>query len=177
MRDLIGRTHDILEMNGPRWAALATIDADLLRRQPAPGEWSALQCLGHTVDTEGAIFTARVKAILEALPELRRYDPDVEATPIIATTDPAELAARHAGLRLRSLEAVARVTEADLDRTARHTELGIVSMRELLNEWAAHDLMHLVQAERAVMQAFIPGSGPWRPYFADHDVAPVEAPA
>lgn len=29
--------------------------------------------------------------------------------------------------------------------------------------------MHVVQAERAVMQAFIPSSGPWRFYFADHD--------
>jgi hypothetical protein len=29
--------------------------------------------------------------------------------------------------------------------------------------------MHIVQAERAVMQPFIAGSGPWRPYFADHD--------
>jgi DinB family protein len=177
MRDLIDRTHGILEVNGPRWAGLATIDPDLLRRQPEPGEWSALQCLGHTVDTEGAIFTARVQAILDGLPELRRYDPDVEATPVTEASDPIELAARHATLRVRSLETVGRVTEADLDRTARHTELGIVSMRELLNEWAAHDLMHLVQAERAVMQGFIPGSGPWRPYFADHDVDPVEAPA
>jgi hypothetical protein len=30
--------------------------------------------------------------------------------------------------------------------------------------------MHLVQAERAVMQAFIPETGPWRSAFADHDV-------
>lgn len=177
MSDVVRQTRDILEVNGPRWAALATIDPDLLRRQPAPGEWSALQCLGHTVDTEGAIFTARVQAILDGLPELRRYDPDSEATPIDESTDPAALATRHAALRTRSLETVGRVTAADLDRTARHMELGIVSMRELLNEWAAHDLMHLVQAERAVMQAFIPGSGPWRHYFADHDVAPVQAPA
>ena len=43
-------------------------------------------------------------------------------------------------------------------------------MEQLLNEWAAHDTMHIVQAERALMQAFIPGSGPWRMYFADPDV-------
>jgi len=30
---------------------------------------------------------------------------------------------------------------------------------------SAHDLMHTVQAERAMMQPFIAGSGPWRPYF------------
>lgn len=43
-------------------------------------------------------------------------------------------------------------------------------MRDLLNVWAAHDLQHVVQAEEALMQAFIPGTGPWRYEFADHDV-------
>jgi len=28
--------------------------------------------------------------------------------------------------------------------------------------------MHTVQAERALMQPFIEGCGPWRPYFRDH---------
>jgi hypothetical protein len=45
--------------------------------------------------------------------------------------------------------------------------------RELLNEWVGHDLMHTVQAERALMQPFVAQSGSWRSYFADHD---VEAP-
>jgi hypothetical protein len=30
--------------------------------------------------------------------------------------------------------------------------------------------MHLVQAERALMQGFIPDTGPWRHYFVDHDI-------
>jgi hypothetical protein len=41
-----------------------------------------------------------------------------------------------------------------------------------LHEWVAHDLMHLVQAERALLQPFIQGSGPWRPFFADYEAAP-----
>ena len=41
----------------------------------------------------------------------------------------------------------------------------------LPNEWAAHDLMHTVQAERALLQPLIGGSGPWRLYFKDHDVS------
>jgi hypothetical protein len=35
--------------------------------------------------------------------------------------------------------------------------------------------MHTVQAERALMQPFVAGSGPWRGYFADHDVAAKSA--
>jgi hypothetical protein len=73
--------------------------------------------------------------------------------------------------RARSLASLELVSEADLDRTARHPELGRVTLREMLNEWAAHDLMHTVQAERAVIQPFIVESGPWRSYFANHEVA------
>jgi DinB family protein len=170
MSDLIARTSDILRFDAPRWQALATLDEELLRRQPEPGEWSALQCLGHAVDCEEAVFAERVRAILEGRPELRSYEPDIEATPVTADTVPGDLARQHAELRSRSIELVATVTEADLDKTARHADLGVVSLRQLLNEFAAHDLMHVVQAERAVMQAFIPAAGPWRFYFADHDV-------
>jgi hypothetical protein len=46
----------------------------------------------------------------------------------------------------------------------------MVSLRVLLNTWAAHDLQHTVQAEEALMQEFIPGTGPFRYRFADHEV-------
>jgi hypothetical protein len=41
----------------------------------------------------------------------------------------------------------------------------------MIHQWAAHDLNHTVQAERALMQPFIAGPGPWRAAgnFADHD--------
>ena len=45
----------------------------------------------------------------------------------------------------------------------------------LLNLWTAHDLQHTVQAEEALMQVFIPGTGHWRWEFTDHDVE-VRAP-
>jgi hypothetical protein len=44
----------------------------------------------------------------------------------------------------------------------------------MLNEWVAHDFNHTIQAQRALMQPFIPTSGPWRHYFIDHDLAPKE---
>jgi hypothetical protein len=171
MSGLVGSTMAILRIDGERWHALGIgLDRELLARPPAPGEWSALQCLSHSTDTEATVFATRVRAILDGRPELVYYDPDTQSTPVTADTDSAALAERHRALRDESLALLATVTEADLERTARHLELDPVSLRELLNEWVAHDLMHLVQAERAVMQPFIPASGPWRPYFADHDV-------
>jgi hypothetical protein len=44
-------------------------------------------------------------------------------------------------------------------------------MTDRLHERAAHDLMHIVQAERAILQPLILGSGPWSPFFQDHDMS------
>jgi len=171
MSDLVGDLIDILRVNSDRWRQIASgLDRDLLARQPATGEWSALQCLGHAADTEAQVFASRIRAIKDGRPELPSYDPDVQATPLSPESDPVAIAERLASRRRDSLALLATITENDLDRGSRHTELGPVTLRELLNEWAAHDLMHIVQAERAMMQPFIPASGPWRSYFADHDV-------
>jgi hypothetical protein len=40
-------------------------------------------------------------------------------------------------------------------------------------EWSALDLMHTVQGERALLQPFIDGCGPWKRYFSDHAVPPL----
>jgi DinB superfamily len=172
MVDLIERLAAVLRINGDRWQALATgLDRALLARQPEPGEWSALQCLGHTVDTEEAIFTWRIRGFLTGVEVLPSYDPDVQGSPITDATDPRDLARQLAPRRDANIELVRSLGEADLDRRSRHSELGPVTLREFLNEFWAHDTMHLVQAERALMQGFIPDTGPWRHYFADHDVA------
>jgi len=171
MDDLIDRTIAVLRINGERWQALATgLDREVLARRPKAGEWSALECLGHTADTEEAVFTKRVQGFLDGVEVLQAFDPDTQGTPVTDATDPADLAARLAPARAANLELLASLDEADLDRPSRHSELGPVTLREFLHEFWAHDTMHLVQAERAMMQPFIVGSGPWRGYFADHDV-------
>ena len=172
MDDLIERLAAVLRINGERWQALATgLDRELLARRPEPEEWSALQCLGHTVDTEEAIFTWRIRGFLNGIEVLPSYDPDVQGTPVTDTTDPTELARQLAPRRAANIGLVRSLSENDLERRSRHSELGPVTLREFLNEFWAHDTMHLVQAERALMQGFIPDTGPWRHYFADHDVA------
>src|SRR3990170_3008827 len=170
MNELLLKVKAILSTTPARWLSLTeTTPVELLTRPPAPKEWSALECLLHLLDTERWVFPPRVQAFLTGR-DLEAFNPDTQGTPMDASLRPAEIAASFAQLRARSLEALAQVTETDLSRTARHSELGTVTLAEMLHEWAAHDLMHTVQAERAVMQPFIAGSGPWRPYFADHDV-------
>jgi hypothetical protein len=165
MEDLLTSVRAVLAATPARWQALAgAVPAELLTLAPAPGEWSALACLQHLIDTERDVFPARIEAFLAGR-DFAAYDP-VEYTGALT---PAEVAASFAQLRAASLALLERVTTADLAREARHAELGMVTLAEMLNEWAGHDLMHTVQAERALMQPFIAGCGPWRAYFRDHD--------
>jgi hypothetical protein len=167
MDDLLTHAQTILGMTSGRWAGLTgRISPELLSRQPSPGQWSALECLQHLVDTE-PIFSTRVRAFL-AGQDFPAFDPDSQGTLLDAGRPPVELARTFANLREESLAALSQLGPADLGRKVRHQELGPVTLGEMIHEWAAHDLMHTVQGERALMQPFISGSGPWQPYFADH---------
>ena len=152
--DLLPRVRAVLATTPARWLSLTeTLPVDLLTRPPAPGQWSAVECLRHLRDVERSVFPVRVRAFL-AGQDFPGFDPDAQP--------PVE----------ESLALLAQLTPADLARTARHAELGPVTLGDMIHEWAAHDLNHTVQAERALMQPFIAGCGPWRTagYFADHDV-------
>jgi DinB superfamily len=59
LTSLIPAARSMLAATPGRWSALATVDAALLARRPAPGEWSATQCLQHVVDTEHTAWRAR----------------------------------------------------------------------------------------------------------------------
>ncbi len=172
MNDVLSSASAVLSITPTRWASLAqTVPLHLLSLPPAPGEWPALECLQHLVDTE-PVFQFRIDAFLAGR-DFPAFDPDSQGTKPDARRKPAELAAEYARLRAASLDALARLTPADLDRQAVHQELGRVTLSDMVHEWAAHDLMHTVQAERALMQPFIRDCGPWQGYFKDHFV--VEA--
>jgi hypothetical protein len=170
MDQVIGRVREVLTTTPDRWRVLAAcVDAGMMARRPAPEEWSATECLQHLLDTETQAFVVRTESFLAGR-DLTAFDPDAAGSRPEPTADPAVLAKRFAEARSRSLAVFDRVAPADLVRTARHSELGVVTLREMLNEWAAHDLMHTVQAERALMQPFIVDTGKWRGFFVDHDV-------
>ena len=169
MDDLLWQVQAVLSTTAARWLSLTeTLPVELLTRAPAPHEWSALECLQHLLDTEQMVFPIRLQALLAGR-DFAAFDPDAEGTVLSPNQSPAEVATTFAQCRATSLALFAQVTMPDLSRTARHAELGVVTLAELLYEWAGHDLMHTVQAERALMQPFIAGSGTWRSYFADHD--------
>ena len=176
MEDGLAAARQVVSTTAARWQALIqSLPGDILGRQPAPCEWSALECLQHLLTVERLVIPVRVRHILEGRPELIPYDPDAPREPPAERT-PLELISAFTAER-RSNEAVlAGLTSGDLTRTSYHPEFGVVTLGMLVNLWAAHDLQHTVQAEKAIMQVFIPGSGPWRFEFVDEDVGAHAVP-
>lgn len=170
MVPLIRLVYPVLETTPLRWIQLASkLPPELLRRRPAPEEWSAHDCLRHLIDTERSVFPARVGCLLRE-EDFPGYEPDEGGKGPGENVTPIESALELGRLRTDSLALLSRIGSGDLNRTARHQELGVVTLEELLHDWAGHDLMHTVQGERAVLQPFIDGCGPWKPYFSDHKV-------
>jgi len=169
MENTLSLVRAVLAGTPDRWLKLAeTLPAGLLTRQPAAGEWSAMQCLGHLLDTE-PIFAARVQAFLGGY-DFPAFNPDTGGTPLDASQPLSQAAAEFAHRRARSLKLFNQITPDDFQRLVHHEERGPVRLMEMLNEWAAHDLMHTVQAEQALMQPFIQACGPWQVYFVNHAV-------
>ena len=171
MDDVLDAARRMLSTTAARWQTLVeTMPADLLERQPAPGEWSAVDCLRHLLNIERNLLAVRLGHILEGRAELIPFDLEAPREPDPERT-PREVFEAFVAHRRDTEAALAGLTVADLDRSSFHPEYRTdVTIRQLVSLWAAHDLQHTVQAEAALMQAFIPGTGPWRYEFADHDV-------
>jgi hypothetical protein len=171
MDNLLLEVEAVLSISSGRWDSLVReIPTDQLERRPVHNEWSASECLEHLLEAEKRVFPIRLQAFLDG-DDIRDYDPDIQAREDKPKPDPKLIASEFADLRKKSLQSLRRISKDDLLLTTMHSKLGKVTLQEMLCEWAGHDLMHLVQAERALMQEFIQGSGPWRSYFSDHDAS------
>jgi hypothetical protein len=152
----------------------ATLDA-LLRGLPdgwisahEGGEtWSPFDVIGHLIHGERTDWVPRARTILEhgegrAFEKFDRLAQFAESKGRTLASLLDEFATRRQE-SLRELAAM-RLTDADLDRRGRHPELGIVTLRQLLATWVAHDLDHVVQISRVLARQYSDEVGPWRAY-------------
>jgi len=129
--------------------------------------WSPFDVIGHLIHGEHTDWIPRAKMILEhgdARP-FEKFDRFAQFEVSKGRTL-ASLLDEFATLRrqnLRELESL-RLTDTQLDRRGRHPELGIVTLRQLLATWVAHDLDHVEQISRAIARQYSDEVGPWRAY-------------
>ncbi len=129
--------------------------------------WSPFDVIGHLIHGEQTDWLPRARIILEH-GEARAFD-KFDRFAQLAVSEGRTLAnvldelATLRDTNLRELAAM-RLTDADLDRRGRHPELGVVTLRQLLATWVAHDLDHVMQVSRVLARQYSDEVGPWRAY-------------
>lgn len=144
---------------------LTSVDEETAARRPAEGRWSLLEILGHLVQVEEAGFRQRLERMVrEEDPELENYDPDAHAAAgEYAKGSIPELLAALERQREDNLRMLEQVPAAAMERGGRHARIGPITVRQLLHEWALHDLGHVRQAAEVVRALlYYPEIGPWQ---------------
>jgi hypothetical protein len=131
------------------------------------GTWSAFDVLGHLIHGEQTDWLPRARLMLtegDSRP-FEPFDRFAQLEHSRGRTLP-DLLDEFARLRRQSLQDLAalNLTQPDLDRRGRHPALGIVTMRQLLATWVAHDLDHIMQIARVLATQYADAVGPWREY-------------
>jgi hypothetical protein len=129
--------------------------------------WSPFDVIGHLIHGERTDWLPRARIILEhgdARP-FEKFDRFAQDALCQGRTL-ASLLDEFATCRRQNLHDLAalRLEEADLERRGLHAELGVVTLRQLLATWVAHDLDHVVQISRALARQYSDQVGPWRAY-------------
>jgi hypothetical protein len=134
-----------------------------------PGTWSPYVVVGHLIHGESVDWMPRLAIILEHGPS-RPFDPfDREAQlresrgkSLSTLLDEFSALRRDNLARLRALN----LQPAQLELTGTHPELGLVTVRQLLATWTAHDLAHLLQVSRTMAKRYKQEVGPWAEYLS-----------
>lgn len=125
------------------------IDASgpLLRRSPASGAWSVIECLGHIVDAE-VVYSGRYRwTIAHDAPELIGYDQDLWVARLHhVDDDPEALLAHFSAMRTANLGLWRGSVQDERRRVGIHRERGPESFDLSFRLIAGHDRIHLAQA-------------------------------
>lgn len=129
--------------------------------------WSPFDVVGHLIHGERTDWVQRARIILEH-GEARAFDTFDRSAQFTVSQGRtlASLLDEFATLRRDNLHELAMLglSHADLDRRGRHPQLGVVTLRQLLATWVAHDLDHVVQISRVLARQYSEEVGPWRSY-------------
>lgn len=129
--------------------------------------WSPFDVVGHLIQGERTDWMLRTKIILEHGEE--RAFPTFDRFAQFSASEGKtleNLLDEFAELRRDNLRELAmlKLTNTDLERRGRHPALGVVTLRQLLATWVAHDLDHLMQIARVLARQYADEVGPWRAY-------------
>jgi len=136
--------------------------------KPAMDRWSIGEVLAHMADVEVVGFRQRIQHMLDKEnPRLEPYDQNAAyASGKYSGGKPREHLKIFCHERDRTLSWLRYVPATMIARTGQHGELGPITIGQLMNEWAFHDLGHIRQiTELYRSRAFYPSMGAFQRYY------------
>jgi DinB superfamily len=150
-------------------ALLEGLPDDWIRSTEGRKTWSPFDVVGHLNHGERTDWVPRVEHILRH-GETAAFPPFDREAMFEASRGRSlsELLDTFERLRAGSLERMSALalTDSDLDRRGRHPELGVVTLRQHLSTWVAHDLDHVAQIVRVMARQYAGAVGPWKAYLS-----------
>jgi uncharacterized damage-inducible protein DinB len=123
-------------------------DAEL-KRSPAPGKWSVTQIIAHMAEDE-LVSTWRYRQMLEADGvHLPGFDQDLWAKlGDYSSWTASDALSMFRLLREANMRMLARLTPEQWSQHGFHAERGKITVRDLCDHMAAHDMNHLEQLKK-----------------------------
>lgn len=115
--------------------------------KPAPKRFSIAEVLEHLSHTEGHCFRARVELMVtEENPAIEPYDQEVYfAAGQYSGRDAEDSFDHFEEQRELNLGYLRELPASAASRSGTHPELGVLTVSNVLSEWAFHDLGHIRQ--------------------------------
>ena len=148
-------------------AMLGGLSDEWIRATEGPETWSPYDIVGHLVHGERSDWIPRARIIL-AQDADRRFPPFDRFAQFRNSRGQSldDLLGEFARLRAESLVTLAgwRLDDRALSLQGEHPAFGVVTLRQLLSTWVAHDLGHIAQVARVMAKQYRDAVGPWRSY-------------
>lgn len=142
---------------------LRDVPEAVLDWKPAEDRWSITEVLSHLLEIEKLYAERAKRIVVDTNPPLAHFvEPDAAA---VRKRAAAQYLRDFATARRAHLYFWHSLPSSAGARTGMHHEMGSVTLLQLLNELANHDLGHLRQiAELYRAKAFYPHAGPFQRY-------------
>lgn len=129
--------------------------------------FSPFDNVGHLIHGERTDWIPRARIILAQGID-RRFEPYDRFAQIRESQGKSlsDLLSEFATLRAENVGTLRgwNLTDRELALAGEHPTLGIVTLRQLLATWVAHDLGHVAQTARVMAKRYRDAVGPWREY-------------
>jgi len=153
--DLLEATPGILR------ALMAELTEEDAHWKPGPERFSIAEVLAHLSHSEEYCYRLRLDRFMaETRPEFEPDDAQMYLD-LYRDADPEEAFDHFEDQRETNIEFLRGLADGAGDRVALHREFGEITLAQMLNEWALHDLGHIRQvAELVRARKYQAGAGP-----------------